>query len=399
MKWGDLPTGYTYDADAIITVSVLDTIRVYIEEGYSLYQFLDGEESYKACSFNKTLNISATKPDMIPDRQQSFTTQNFTLPCRETWKCYGTSIAVRSTPANNEMQALNPNGVYGTSACLSSWDPAVCKKRWYSVDINFSPADAGTTLHLADPARCGAGMKAKIRVIAGTIHFLGQFNEHIERYPRDGYRQNAFSDGLALGPADEVWIVVPTQSWSLWRVLSRDKWDGDCQALGSQRVPPADAAPLDTHEERALYYPSASAPRHLWRLRAAAHLKGPADEVLIGTWNPFAGCEGFRNASLLPCVSDVGRCTRGPTGRGERLAVRRAAAPSEPSESPPPPSPAAAEVPAASTPPSSAAPATVVAPAASQSAAGRTRAAAPAGAAAAAVALSGLLVCAAGGGQ
>jgi hypothetical protein len=369
MKWGDLPAGYSYDGDATITVSVLDTIRVYVEEGYSLRRFLDGEESYKSCSFNNALNIAASKPDMIPGRVSAFTLQNFTMPCLESWKCFGTSINVRSTNSNNDMQALNPDGVYGNAACLTSWDPAVCKKRWFSVDITFTPADAGSTFYFADPARCGGGMKAKIRVIAGTIHFLGQFYYHLERFPRDGYFQRVFTDGLALGPADEVWILVPTQVWSLWRVFSRDKWEGDCKALANQNVLPTEAVPLDVHEERALYYPSthapANEPRHLWKLQAATHLKSQADEILIGVWNPFVNCKGYNDASLLPCVNDVGRCTRGPTSFGDRLAVRRAGAAASPS------------------------PNASITPSPSQNAAGRSRA--PVTVAAAAVALSGLL--------
>jgi hypothetical protein len=350
----------------------LDTIRVYVEEGYSLHRFLDGENSYTACSFNNALNISATKPDMIPGRHATFTTQNFTMPCRENWRCFGTSIPVRSTNANNDIQALNPDGIYGTAACLSNWDPAKCKKRWYSVDIKFSPADAGSTFYFADPTRCASGMKAKISVTAGTIHFLGQFYYHFERFPLDGYIQKAFTYGLTLGPADEVWIAVPTQSWSLWRVLSRDKWEGDCLALANQNVPATDAVPLDTHEERLLYYPStmapANEPRHLWRLRAATHLKSQADEILIGVWNPFTSCKGYNDASLLPCVNSVGRCTRGPSSFGERLAVRSAPSAVNASQN-----------------------VTV-----SQSAAGRSSSAAPVTVAGVAVALAGALACLAG---
>jgi hypothetical protein len=330
MKWGGLPAGYSYDGNATITVSVLDTIRVYVEEGYSLHRFLDGENSYKSCSFMNTRNISATKPDMIPGRVAAFTDQNFTMPCLESWKCFGRSIDVRSsTNVHNDIQALNPDGVYGTTACLTSWNPAVCKKRWYSVDITFARADAGSTFYFADPTRCGSGMKIKISVIPGTIHFVGQFYYHLERFPRDGYIQRVFSEGLNLDPDDEVWILVPSQVWSLWRVFSRDKWEGSCKALANQNVLPTEAVPLDTHEQRELYYPStiapANEPRHLWRLRAATHLKNLADEVLIGTWNPFVNCKGYNNVSFLPCVNDVGRCTeRGPFG--DRLAVRRAGA-------------------------------------------------------------------------
>jgi hypothetical protein len=314
IKLGELPCDYTYAPSTPISISQFDKIQVFVQDGFELVKFKDGD-AYSSCNMQQAEPVASPVLASLPTRVSDAFVEQAAYPCRKAsdgvlnpWSCETISSAAKDVEHN----PLNPNGLYTA-------------KFPKAVTITLTPADAGKTLYFADKTRC-LTTKFQATVSVGRI-LIVPWTEHTERFQYKSWLQNAYDLGLSIGANDEVWFTTATYEHNIYRVNDKSKWTGVCTALGGLTVAPADAVLLDVDQERFLFYPSNSPnARHLWKLEARKVLPNAADEAYLGCYNVFHECCcGPNNTFLgkLPCA--VTHCNMGSAG-GQRILVRRAAA-------------------------------------------------------------------------